>query len=117
MDSTIAGSVVISTIKTDYHNITEIFLKIKKSTHNSNTNQWNLYFEMYFVGVAIGMGLCGMSEIYTTKESMSHKGYKGVNPYFLPKILINMAAGNVSVRYGLKVSILLKEKSIRSVKV
>ena len=72
---------------------------------------------IYFIGVAIGMGLCGMSEIYTTKESMSHKGYKGVNPYFLPKILINMAAGNVSVRYGLKVSILLMEKSIRSVKV
>ncbi|XP_052066190.1 3-oxoacyl-[acyl-carrier-protein] synthase, mitochondrial-like isoform X3 [Mytilus californianus] len=53
-------------------------------------------------GVAIGMGLVGMKEIYQTKDMMNQKGYKGVNPFFLPKILVNMAAGNVSVKFGLK---------------
>ncbi|XP_063400814.1 3-oxoacyl-[acyl-carrier-protein] synthase, mitochondrial-like [Mytilus trossulus] len=53
-------------------------------------------------GVAIGMGLVGMKEIYQTKEIMNQKGYKGVHPHFLPKILVNMAAGNVSVKFGLK---------------
>lgn len=47
-----------------------------------------------------------MKEIYQTKEMMNQKGYKGVYPHFLPKILVNMAAGNVSVKFGLKVSII-----------
>lgn len=51
-------------------------------------------------GVAVGMGLNGMKEIYTTADRLFNKGYREVNPFFMPKILINMAAGHVSLKYG-----------------
>lgn len=51
-------------------------------------------------GVAVGMGLNGMKETYTTADRLFNKGYREVNPFFMPKILINMAAGHVSLKYG-----------------
>lgn len=54
-------------------------------------------------GVAVGMGLNGMKEIYTTADRLFNKGYREVNPFFMPKILINMAAGHVSLKYGFQV--------------
>ena len=50
------------------------------------------------------MGMAGMKEIYQTNERLAEKGYRGISPYFMPKILVNMAAGNVSVNFGLKVN-------------
>lgn len=54
-------------------------------------------------GVAVGMGLNGMKETYTTADRLFNKGYREVNPFFMPKILINMAAGHVSLKYGFQV--------------
>uniref|UniRef100_A0A8B8ECA5 3-oxoacyl-[acyl-carrier-protein] synthase n=1 Tax=Crassostrea virginica TaxID=6565 RepID=A0A8B8ECA5_CRAVI len=51
-------------------------------------------------GVAVGMGMNGMKEIYTTADSLFHKGYRAVSPFFMPKILINMAAGHISLKFG-----------------
>jgi len=51
------------------------------------------------------MGLVGMLETLNTGISFQDKGYRSVSPYFMPKILINMSAGNVSVKYGLQVSL------------
>ncbi|XP_062587165.1 3-oxoacyl-[acyl-carrier-protein] synthase, mitochondrial-like [Saccostrea cucullata] len=53
-------------------------------------------------GVTIGMGMNGMKEIYTTADRLFHKGYREVNPFFMPRILINMAAGHVSLKYGIQ---------------
>ncbi|OWF52156.1 3-oxoacyl-[acyl-carrier-protein] synthase, mitochondrial-like [Mizuhopecten yessoensis] len=53
-------------------------------------------------GVAIGMGMVGMEETYNTGVTLRERGYSRVSPFFMPKILINMTAGNVSVKYGLQ---------------
>ena len=56
------------------------------------------------IGVAIGMGLVGMLDIYNSGATLKQKGYKKISPFFMPSILVNMSAGNVSIKYNLKVS-------------
>ncbi|XP_060075623.1 3-oxoacyl-[acyl-carrier-protein] synthase, mitochondrial-like [Ylistrum balloti] len=58
--------------------------------------------EKHSTGVAIGMGMVGMEETFNTGLTLRDRGYSRVSPYFMPKILINMTAGNISVKYGLQ---------------
>ncbi|XP_033748336.1 3-oxoacyl-[acyl-carrier-protein] synthase, mitochondrial-like [Pecten maximus] len=53
-------------------------------------------------GVAIGMGMVGMEEMFNTGLALRDRGYTRVSPYFMPKILINMTAGNISVKHSLQ---------------
>ncbi|EPE03486.1 3-oxoacyl-(acyl-carrier-protein)-synthase [Ophiostoma piceae UAMH 11346] len=51
-------------------------------------------------GVCIGSGIGNLEAIYDTSLELRHEGYKRVSPLFVPRILINMAAGHVAMRYN-----------------
>jgi len=53
-------------------------------------------------GVTIGSGIGNLDEAYSTSVAFHEGGYKKVSPLFVPKLLINLAAGHVSMRYGFK---------------
>jgi 3-oxoacyl-[acyl-carrier-protein] synthase II len=55
--------------------------------------------------VAIGSGIGNLEDILAVNEQFQAHGYRKVTPYFIPKILINLAAGHISILHGFQVSI------------
>ncbi|WP_299358128.1 beta-ketoacyl-ACP synthase II [uncultured Paracoccus sp.] len=53
-------------------------------------------------GVMIGSGIGGLSSIAETAVLIKERGPKRVSPFFIPGALINLASGQVSIRYGFK---------------
>ena len=53
-------------------------------------------------GVVIGSGIGGLPGIYDASVTLLEKGPRRVTPYFIPSTLINLAAGQVSIRLGYK---------------
>lgn len=54
------------------------------------------------IGVAVGLGIGLFPDMYDNAVGFDNGGYKKVQPLFIPKLLNNMAAGNISIKYGLK---------------
>jgi 3-oxoacyl-[acyl-carrier-protein] synthase II len=53
-------------------------------------------------GVIIGSGIGGLGTISDTAIDLHERGPRRVSPFFIPSALINLASGQVSIRYGLK---------------
>jgi 3-oxoacyl-[acyl-carrier-protein] synthase II len=53
-------------------------------------------------GVAIGSGIGGITAIEETTRLIGESGPRKVSPFFVPGSIINMIAGNLSIRFGFK---------------
>ena len=53
-------------------------------------------------GVAIGSGIGGLTTIEETAIQIRKSGPRKVSPFFVPGSIINMLAGNLSIRFGLR---------------
>lgn len=56
----------------------------------------------YMVGTSIGSGVGSLQAIEREHKKLMEKGPGKVNPLFVPMMISNMAAGNVSIQFGLK---------------
>ena len=56
----------------------------------------------YMVGCAIGSGVGSLQAMEREKQKLYEKGPNRVNPLLVPLMICNMAAGNVSIQFGLK---------------
>ena len=54
------------------------------------------------VGVIVGVGFCGIETIETTKEALLNGGPRKISPFFIPKVISNLAAGQIAIRHGAK---------------
>ena len=51
-------------------------------------------------GVAIGAGIGGLDSIEASYQRALDRGANKISPHFVPATIINMVAGNVSIRHG-----------------
>ena len=56
----------------------------------------------YMVGCAIGSGIGSLQAMERETHKLYEKGPNRVNPLLVPLMICNMAAGNVSIQFGLK---------------
>ncbi|MDX2027992.1 MAG: beta-ketoacyl-ACP synthase II [Alphaproteobacteria bacterium] len=53
-------------------------------------------------GVMIGSGIGGLNEIYETSIVLHEKGPRRVSPFFIPRSLVNLASGQVSILHDFR---------------
>lgn len=53
-------------------------------------------------GVLIGSGIGGLKTIHDTSIVLAEKGPRRVSPFFIPSALINLASGQLSIKYGFR---------------
>jgi len=54
------------------------------------------------VGVLVGAGLGGLPAIERYHTLLLEGGYKKITPFFIPMLIINLAPGHISMRFGAK---------------
>jgi len=54
------------------------------------------------IGVYIGSGIGGIATLEEQKEVLMAKGPRRIGPFLIPMLIINIASGLVSIRYGIK---------------
>lgn len=54
------------------------------------------------IGVLMGSGIGGLDTIERNQSIYLEKGPRRISPFFVPSSIINMVAGNLSIRFGLK---------------
>jgi 3-oxoacyl-[acyl-carrier-protein] synthase II len=67
-----------------------------------DTNKESKAIDPARIGVAVGSGIGGISTIEQTCLDIDKKGPRRVSPFFIPATVVNMAAGNIAIKYGLQ---------------
>ena len=80
---------------TIYHLISSI-----EAISNSGINKDNL--DLNRVGVMIGSGVGGIQTLEEQHGIYKSRGQRRVSPFFVPRMIANIAAGNLAIKYGFK---------------
>lgn len=58
--------------------------------------------EGHRMGTCVGVGLGGLLVIQSEHKEVLEKGPRRISPFFIPMVISNLAAGQISMKYGLK---------------
>jgi 3-oxoacyl-[acyl-carrier-protein] synthase II len=59
-------------------------------------------YEPFRMGVIMGSGIGGLTEYEEQHSILIHKGPARVSPFVIPKLMVNSAAGQISIYYGMR---------------
>ncbi|WP_242336884.1 MULTISPECIES: beta-ketoacyl-ACP synthase II [Anaeromyxobacter] len=54
------------------------------------------------VGAIVGAGIGGLGTIEEEHKTFLEKGVRKIGPFFIPSLIINLAPGQISLKYGMK---------------
>jgi 3-oxoacyl-[acyl-carrier-protein] synthase II len=54
------------------------------------------------IGCIVGAGMGGLGTIEENRTLLTDRGLKRLSPFFIPSLIINLAPGQISLRYGFK---------------
>jgi len=54
------------------------------------------------VGCIVGAGIGGLGTLEETATTLAQKGVRKIGPFFIPSMIINLAPGQISLKYGFK---------------
>jgi 3-oxoacyl-[acyl-carrier-protein] synthase II len=54
------------------------------------------------VGAIVGSGLGGLATIEETHQTFMERGVRKISPFFVPSLIVNLAPGQITLRYGIK---------------
>ncbi len=81
------------------------FIQYAMATADMAMQQSGLKFEedeAPLVGVIFGVGIGGLITIEEIHKTFMTSGLRRITPFFIPKLISNLAPGNIAIRYGAK---------------
>jgi 3-oxoacyl-[acyl-carrier-protein] synthase II len=54
------------------------------------------------IGAIVGAGLGGLDTLEGTHKQFLEKGVRKIGPFFIPSLIVNLAPGQIALKYGLK---------------
>eukprot|EP01006_Ploeotia_vitrea_P024881 TRINITY_DN5768_c0_g1_i1.p1 TRINITY_DN5768_c0_g1~~TRINITY_DN5768_c0_g1_i1.p1 ORF type:complete len:354 (-),score=153.57 TRINITY_DN5768_c0_g1_i1:53-1114(-) len=54
------------------------------------------------MGVSVASGIGSIDEVYDASTLLHGQGHRKISPYFIPRMLVNLAAGHVSIEFDLR---------------
>jgi 3-oxoacyl-[acyl-carrier-protein] synthase II len=54
------------------------------------------------IGAIVGSGMGGLGVLEETHKTLLERGVRKIGPFFIPSLIINLAPGQIALRYGLK---------------
>src|SRR5579875_761899 len=83
----------------------DLFIQYAMATAEQAMRESGLKFdedEAEMIGVIVGVGIGGLLTIEEYHKHFLATGLRKVTPFFIPKLISNLAPGNIAIRYGAK---------------
>jgi 3-oxoacyl-[acyl-carrier-protein] synthase II len=77
-------------------------LKAAYEAITSSGLDWKAWADPFRVGCVVGSGIGGLRTIEEEYATMAARGPSRVSPFLVPKMIVDSAAGDISIAYGAK---------------